>query len=95
MIELILNALLSRGERSVNVNCDGRWKIGVSLHPWDEVGISDVETKGRTQMPVKTKWEWSTGQVHLTTFWDAEGILLEEYVEGAGQTVNQEISDGQ
>ncbi len=40
-------------------------------------------------MPVKAKWKWSVGKVYPTTFWNAEGMLLEEYLE-EGQTVNQE-----
>jgi len=39
--------------------------------------------------PVKAKNQRSAGKVLLTTFWDAEGILLEEYMEPK-QTVNQE-----
>ncbi len=42
------------------------------------------------QTPVKAKGAWSVGKVHLTTHWNAEDMLLEEYVE-EGQTVNQEI----
>ncbi len=42
------------------------------------------------ECPVKAKCERSAGKVHLTAFWDNEGILLEEYAP-KGVTITRKL----
>ncbi len=63
------NVLPFREGRSVFTNCNGRWKMDVSLHSWDEAGINDVEMKGRTNI--------SESKARVMSEWSSSGHILE------------------